>query len=479
MPTPLRSRASPVLWPRCSMRKAPKRAAPWEIADEVARLGARLRHREHDGRDDHQCPVALEELWRHARLDGRRGPAPFVSRRWNRAAASESTRATRPATGQPWAGRGAGNGRGVRIAASVRVGDRHGGSSESHHPRGDAGVLASEFRAQQCGARRGRRSQCPTCARAPKRPSGPGLGALQFDQCSEHRRDPREGHCVWSMPGTPQTQLRVAGIGRRRSSPTSAAAGHEQTPRRPLLEPHQHESTRGSTATPTEPAAVSRSVRPPARSGGRRGPDRCHRPAVAEISRKSRHGPRPMTADELQRAKDSMSNSLPGRLRVSANAVGNFSNVFLYDLGLDYYSRYAAQVTRRHRRSGGGGGPAVPRSGEMVVIAVGDRSTIDGAATELGPRALSRSDADGKKVNCSGFRLSTNAKASSHEPGAESNSACDNSRTGTVGYGGRHPGSPRASRPVLDLIGNAPLIRLSSFEAGLRNVELYAKAESA
>src|SRR5919106_920540 len=38
-------------------------------------------------------------------------------------------------------------------------------------------------------------------------------------------------------------------------------------------------------------------------------------------------------------------------------------------------------------------------------------------------------------------------------------------------------GLPRTSQSVLDLIGNTPLIRLSSFEAGLRNVELWAKAE--
>jgi cysteine synthase B len=39
------------------------------------------------------------------------------------------------------------------------------------------------------------------------------------------------------------------------------------------------------------------------------------------------------------------------------------------------------------------------------------------------------------------------------------------------------PGLPRTAASVIDLIGNTPLIRLSSFEAGLRNVELYAKAE--
>jgi len=39
------------------------------------------------------------------------------------------------------------------------------------------------------------------------------------------------------------------------------------------------------------------------------------------------------------------------------------------------------------------------------------------------------------------------------------------------------PGLPRTAASIIDLIGNTPLIRLSGFEAGLRHVELYAKAE--
>jgi len=39
------------------------------------------------------------------------------------------------------------------------------------------------------------------------------------------------------------------------------------------------------------------------------------------------------------------------------------------------------------------------------------------------------------------------------------------------------PGLPRTAISIVDLIGNTPLIRLPRFEAGLRNVELYAKAE--
>src|SRR5258706_6860788 len=39
------------------------------------------------------------------------------------------------------------------------------------------------------------------------------------------------------------------------------------------------------------------------------------------------------------------------------------------------------------------------------------------------------------------------------------------------------PGLPRTATSVVDLIGNTPLIRLSTFEGGIRTVELYAKAE--
>src|ERR671929_1301823 len=39
------------------------------------------------------------------------------------------------------------------------------------------------------------------------------------------------------------------------------------------------------------------------------------------------------------------------------------------------------------------------------------------------------------------------------------------------------PGLRRYATSIVDLIGNTPLMRLASFEAGLRNVELYAKAE--
>ena len=72
-----------------------------------------------------------------------------------------------------------------------------------------------------------------------------------------------------------------------------------------------------------------------------------------------------------------MVNSLPGAFETSLDSVSSFSNIFVYDLGLDYYTRYAGQVhavtavqaldvARRY---------LVPE--ELVVIAVGDRAVIE------------------------------------------------------------------------------------------------------
>ena len=123
-------------------------------------------------------------------------------------------------------------------------------------------------------------------------------------------------------------------------------------------------------------------------------------PAVAEIFKEIRGmAQKPMTADELQRAKDSMAYSLPGAFETSANAVNNFSNVFIYDLGLDYYSRYAAQVNAVTVDQA----PAVAKkylvSDKMVVIAVGDRSKIECRCGSSGLGPVEIWDADGKPVN--------------------------------------------------------------------------------
>jgi zinc protease len=94
-----------------------------------------------------------------------------------------------------------------------------------------------------------------------------------------------------------------------------------------------------------------------------------------------------------------MSNSLPGAFESSANAVNNFSNVFVYDLGLDYYSRYAAQVNAVTVEQTSAVARKYLVTDKMVVIAVGDRSKIEVPLRELGLGPVEIWDADGKRVN--------------------------------------------------------------------------------
>jgi zinc protease len=123
-------------------------------------------------------------------------------------------------------------------------------------------------------------------------------------------------------------------------------------------------------------------------------------PAVSEVFKEIRGMvDKPMSADELQRAKDSMAYSLPGAFESSANAVNNFSNVFIYDLGLDYYSRYAAQVNAVTAEQTAAVARKYLVPEKLVVVAVGDRTKIESGLKDLNLGLIEVWDADGKKVN--------------------------------------------------------------------------------
>jgi zinc protease len=122
-------------------------------------------------------------------------------------------------------------------------------------------------------------------------------------------------------------------------------------------------------------------------------------PAVDEIFKELRGMvERPLTEDELTKAKDAMANSLPGAFESSANAVGNFSNVFIYDLGLDYYTKYAAQVNAVTRDQTLTMAKKYLDPSKMVVIAVGDRAKIEAELKKLNLGAIEVRDTEGKPV---------------------------------------------------------------------------------
>jgi zinc protease len=90
---------------------------------------------------------------------------------------------------------------------------------------------------------------------------------------------------------------------------------------------------------------------------------------------------------------------LPGAFETSGNAVGNFSNVFTYDLGLDYYAKYAAQV----RAVTGDQAQTIAQKyivpGSMVVVVVGDRSKIEPALQKLNIGTIEVRDREGRPIS--------------------------------------------------------------------------------
>ena len=98
------------------------------------------------------------------------------------------------------------------------------------------------------------------------------------------------------------------------------------------------------------------------------------------------------------RAKDGLANSLPGAFETGGNAVGNFSNVFIYDLGLDYYAKYAEQVRAVSEAQAQAIAKKYIVPANMVVVAVGDRKSIEPALQKLNIGAVEIRDAEGRPV---------------------------------------------------------------------------------
>ncbi len=199
-------------------------------------------------------------------------------------------------------------------------------------------------------------------------------------------------------PGTPQTQLRVAAIGAPRSSPDfralqvmNNALGGLFSSRVNMNLREQHGYSYGAFSQfifrrSAGPFAIGAGVRTDVTAA-----------SVSEIFKEvAAIREMELSPDELKKAKDAMINSLPGAFETNNTVVGSFSNIFIYDLGLDYYTRYgrevsavtAAQALDVARRY------VVPE--RLVVIAVGDRAAIEAELRKLSLGAVEIRDAEGK-----------------------------------------------------------------------------------
>ena len=206
---------------------------------------------------------------------------------------------------------------------------------------------------------------------------------------------------IVDKPGSPQTQLRVAGIGAPRSSPDfrpmqvmNLALGGLFSSRINMNLREEHGYTYGANSQfsfrrAAGPFQIASGVRTDVTAA-----------AVGEIFKEVRGMvEKPVSADELQKAKDSLANSLPGAFESSANAVGNFSNVFIYNLGLDYYTRYAEQVNAVTTDQALAVSKKYLVPGSMVVVAVGDRAKIEPELRKLDLGAVEIRDAEGKPIS--------------------------------------------------------------------------------
>jgi zinc protease len=206
---------------------------------------------------------------------------------------------------------------------------------------------------------------------------------------------------IVDKPGSPQTQLRVASIGAPRSSPDfrpmqvmNLALGGLFSSRINMNLREEHGYTYGANSQfsfrrAAGPFQIASGVRTDVTAA-----------AVDEIFKEVRGMvDKPVSAEELQKAKDSLANSLPGAFESSANAVNNFSNVFIYNLGLDYYTRYAEQVNAVTTEQALAVSKKYLVPANMVVIAVGDRAKIEPELRKLNLGTVEIRDAEGKPIS--------------------------------------------------------------------------------
>ncbi len=198
-------------------------------------------------------------------------------------------------------------------------------------------------------------------------------------------------------PGSPQTQVRVTMIGVARSTPDYAALevmnaslGGLFSSRINLNLREEHGYTYGAGS-----AFVYRRSAGPFFVGGGIRTD-VTAPAVSEIFKEIRRmAEARLSPDELSLAKDSLVRSLPGDFENSAGAAGDFSNAYLYDLGLDYYAKLPGQLSAVTAEGVLGVAKKYLVSEKMIVVAVGDRAKIEPELIKLKLGSAEIRDADG------------------------------------------------------------------------------------
>ena len=205
---------------------------------------------------------------------------------------------------------------------------------------------------------------------------------------------------IVDRPGAPQTQLRVTTIGAPRSvaefqaiQVMNTALGGLFSSRINMNLREEHGYTYGAGSgfdfrRGAGPFQVATGVRTDVTA-----------PAVAEILKEIRGmAAAPMKSDELLRAKDARTQSLPSGFQTSVATAATFSQVYIYDLGFDYYTHVAERVRAVTAEQALEAARKYLVPERMVIVAVGDRSKIEPELRRLNIGPVEILGPDGKPV---------------------------------------------------------------------------------
>jgi zinc protease len=202
---------------------------------------------------------------------------------------------------------------------------------------------------------------------------------------------------IVDKPGSAQTEVRVAMIGAPRSTPDYEALrvmneelGGLFSSRINLNLREDHGYTYGASSQfvfrrSAGPFLVATAVRTDVTA-----------PAVTEILKEVRRmRDTPMTSDELTMAKDSLIRSMPSDFQTSDDVTATTAGIYVYDLGLDYFSNYRTRLTSITTDQAKAAAEKYIVPDKLVVVAVGDRSKINAGleALKLGSVEVRNADA--------------------------------------------------------------------------------------
>ncbi len=205
------------------------------------------------------------------------------------------------------------------------------------------------------------------------------------------------------MPGAPQTAIFAAGIGVPRSSPDFAALNVVNTMLGGLFSSRinmnlreQHGYTYGAFSTfqfmrGSGPFVAGASVRADVTG-----------PAVHELfSELDRIRINPLTPDELKMSKDFLMRSLPGDFETAEETTGKISDLFTYQLPLDYYRAYPGKIDAVTSEAAASVALKYIHPENMILIAVGDKAKIQPEIEKLNLGSVAEWNADIEPVKSS------------------------------------------------------------------------------